>query len=53
MNLSDAISQMRPSVVQVSYLAMDLDPEFQQALGDKPFFQQDLGTGFFVNDEQM
>ncbi len=41
---------MKPSVVQISFLASGLSPEFQAKI-QKPFFDHVLGTGFFINSE--
>jgi hypothetical protein len=50
MELSDAIDRVKPIIVQISILASDLSPKFQQRL-QKPFLNIVLGTGFFVSSD--
>ena len=48
MNLSDAIERIKPTIVQISFVASGLAPEFQAKI-NKPVFNHVLGTGFFIN----
>lgn len=48
--LTDAIDLIRPTVVQIVFLADGLSEELEQKLGKK-WFSQPLGTGFVVNEE--
>jgi S1-C subfamily serine protease len=48
MELSAAIEQIRPAIVQISFRAYELDPGFAAQIG-RPFFDQTLGTGFIIN----
>ncbi len=50
MTLPEAIDTMRPSIVQISYEAMDLPAEVRRQTG-RGWAIGSLGTGFFVNSE--
>jgi S1-C subfamily serine protease len=50
LTLPEAIQKVKPCIIQVSILATNLAPEFQERI-KKPFFDNVLGTGFFVNPE--
>lgn len=50
MNLTEAISKIRPSIVQICFTASELSEELWRQVGT-PFIYKVLGTAFFVNDE--
>jgi len=50
MNVSQAIDIIRPSVVQIAFLATDLSNEAGNRLG-RPFLSLSFGTGFFVSSD--
>ena len=50
MSLSEAIEKVKPSIVQNSFFATGLSPEFQAKI-QKPVFSHVLGTGFFINSD--
>jgi hypothetical protein len=50
LTLSEAIDNVKPIVVQISFMASNLSLELKTST-KKPFIHLALGTGFFVNDE--
>ena len=50
MNVAQAVDHMRPSIVQVAFLAVGLSREFLQQVGH-PFVHTCLGTAFLVNSD--
>lgn len=51
MTVAEAIEHIRPSIVQITYLASDLSDELRRQIGGKPFISGPLGTGFLVNSD--
>jgi S1-C subfamily serine protease len=50
MGLPQAIEQIRPSIVQFCFMAIELSEKLRQQVG-APFLKKVIGTGFFVNDD--
>lgn len=50
MDLAQAVDQVRPSIVQITFHASDFPNDMREQLG-KLFVNQPLGTGFFVNGD--
>lgn len=50
MDLAQAVDQVRPSIVQISFHASDFPTEMWRQLG-RPFIHVPIGTGFFVNSD--
>ena len=50
LNLSNAIERIKPTIVQISFVATGLASEFQAKIKNS-FFNHVLGTGFFINSE--
>ena len=49
MNLAEAIEQIRPSIVQISFQASDLSEDLRKTTGSS-FLRIPLGSGFFVSE---
>ena len=51
MSVPQAIENVRPSIVQISLLAINLSVEMQREVGGHHFISSTLGTGFLVNSD--
>ncbi len=51
MTVAEAIKHIRPSIVQITYLASDFSDEFRRQIGGKLFISGPLGTGFLANSD--
>jgi S1-C subfamily serine protease len=50
LNLTEAINEINPCIVQINAFASGFSEEFQRQVG-APFLNHVLGTGFFVNSD--
>ena len=53
MYLTEAITRIRSSVVQISFSAFNLSTEESKKHGGRTWMVQPIGTGFFVNSDGM